>query len=215
LRLLLAEYHRGKHEDVRVLILPATGMHARFGAGFFQELLSIPFLFHRHLRKQKALVGAVLHQQTVLANLDLSNVQHAPKRRQHGDFILELHQLRSGYRLESGIAQGGQRGRISHGHVEGFFRGGIANAPPQFSRLAQGHERTALLIQHLACARGWFIRLFLMHRVLCRLASQREQFAFLVDVQGELRLRCLSALSFQENICTVSDHPRVVACSVA
>jgi len=183
LRPVLAEYHRRKHEDVCVLILPATGAHTRFGAGFFQELLSIPFFFHRHLRKQKTLVRAVLHEQTVLANLDLSNVQHAPKGRQHGDFILELRQLRSRYRLESGIAEGGQRGRVPHGHVKGFLRGGIADAAAQFSRLFQRHERTALLIQHFACARGWFIRLFLPHRVLHRLASQREQFVFLVAIQ--------------------------------
>jgi len=62
LRLVLAEYHRGKHEDVGVLIFPAVGVHARLGAGFFQKLLSIPFFFHRHLRKQKAFVGAILHQ---------------------------------------------------------------------------------------------------------------------------------------------------------
>jgi len=93
LRPVLAEYHRCKHEDVCVLILPATGAHTRFGAGFFQEPLSIPSFFHRHLRKQKALVCAVLHQQTVLADLDLSNVQHAPKGRQYGDFIIDLRQL--------------------------------------------------------------------------------------------------------------------------
>jgi len=93
LRPVLAEYHRGKHENVRVLILPATGAHTRFGAGFVQERLSIPFFFHRYLRKQKALVGAVLHQQTVLANLDLSNIQHAPKGRQYGDLIIDLRQL--------------------------------------------------------------------------------------------------------------------------
>jgi hypothetical protein len=80
LRLLLAEYHRCKHEDVRVLILPAARVHTGFGAGFFQKLLPIPLLFHRHLRKQKALVSAVLHQQTVLPNLDLANVQHSPQR---------------------------------------------------------------------------------------------------------------------------------------
>jgi hypothetical protein len=83
LRPVLAEYHRCKHEDVCVLILPAARTHTRFGAGFFQEPLSIPSFFHRHLRKQKALVRAVLHQQTVLANLNLSNVQHTPKGRQH------------------------------------------------------------------------------------------------------------------------------------
>jgi len=93
LRLVLSEYHRSKHEDVCVFILPAAGAHARFGAGFFQEPLSIPSFFHRHLRKQKALVGAVLDQQTVLADLDLSDVPHAPKGRQNGDFILELQQL--------------------------------------------------------------------------------------------------------------------------
>jgi len=117
LRPLFAEYNRGKHEDICVLILPAAGMHARFGAGFFQELLSIPFFLDRHLRKHKTLVRAVLHQQTVLANLDLPNVQHAPKGRQHGDFIVDLRQLRGCYRLESGIAQGGQRGRVPHRHV--------------------------------------------------------------------------------------------------
>jgi len=93
LRPLFAEYHRCKHEDVGVLILPATGAHTGFGAGFFQEPLSIPSFVHRHLRKQKALVRAVFHQQTVLANLDLPNVQHPPKGRQHGDFIVELRQL--------------------------------------------------------------------------------------------------------------------------
>jgi len=93
LRPVLAEYNRCKHEDVRVLILPAAGEHTRFGAGFFQEGLSIPFFFHRHLRKQKALVRIVLHQQAVLTNFDLSNVQHPPKGRQHGDFILELRQF--------------------------------------------------------------------------------------------------------------------------
>jgi hypothetical protein len=93
LRPVLAEYHRCKHEDVCVLILPAIGAHARFGTGFFQEPLSIPFLFHRYLRKQKTLVPAVFHQQTVLANLDLPNVLHPPKGRQHGDFIFELRQL--------------------------------------------------------------------------------------------------------------------------
>jgi len=93
LRPLFAKYHRGKHEDVCVLILPAAGAHARFGAGFFQKLLSTPFFVHRYLRQQKALVPTVLHQQTVLANLDLSNVQHAPERREHGDFIIDLRQL--------------------------------------------------------------------------------------------------------------------------
>jgi len=90
---VLAEYHRCKHEDVRALILPAAGAHTRFGASFFQEPLSIPSFFRRHLRKQKALVRAVPHQQPVLANLNLSNVQHAPEGRQHGDFILDLRQL--------------------------------------------------------------------------------------------------------------------------
>jgi len=80
LRLFLAEHDRGKHEDVRVLVLPATGSHTRFGAGFFQKLLPIPFFFHRHLRKQKAFVSVILHQQTVLADFDLSNVHDAPKR---------------------------------------------------------------------------------------------------------------------------------------
>jgi len=94
LRPVLAEYHGSKHEDVCVLILPATGAHTRFGAGFFQKPLSIPFFFHRHLRKQKTLVRVVLHQQTVLANLDLPNVQYTPKRRQHGDFIIDLRQFR-------------------------------------------------------------------------------------------------------------------------
>jgi len=93
LRPVLAEHHRGEHEDVRVLILPAAGAHPCFGAGFFQEPLPIPFFFHRHLRKQKALVRAVLHQQTVLAKLDQPNIQHAPKGRQHGDFIIDLRQL--------------------------------------------------------------------------------------------------------------------------
>jgi len=93
LRPVLAEYHRCKHEDVRVLILPAARAHTRFGAGFFQEPLSIPFFFHRHLRKQQALVSAVLHQQTVLANLDLPNVQHPPKGRQHRNFIIDLRQF--------------------------------------------------------------------------------------------------------------------------
>jgi len=93
LRPVLAEYHRGKHEDVCVLILPTAGVHTCFGAGFSQEPLPIPSFFHRHLRKQKTLVRAVLHQQTVLANLDLSNLQHAPKGRQHGDFIIDLLQL--------------------------------------------------------------------------------------------------------------------------
>jgi hypothetical protein len=83
LRRVLTEYHRGKHEDVRVLILPAVGAHARFGAGFFQEPLPIPSFFNWNLRKQKALVCAVLHQQTVLTNFDLSNIQHAAKRRKH------------------------------------------------------------------------------------------------------------------------------------
>jgi len=68
-------------------------VHTSFHAGFFQELLSIPSFVHRHLRKQKALVRAVFHQQTVLANLDLTNVQHAPKGRQHGDFIIDLRQF--------------------------------------------------------------------------------------------------------------------------
>jgi len=93
LRTVLAEYDRCKHEDVCVLIFPTAGADTRFGAGFFQESLATPSFFHRHLRKQKALVRAVLHQQTVLANLDLADVQHAPKGRQHGDFILELRQL--------------------------------------------------------------------------------------------------------------------------
>jgi len=93
LRHVLAEYQGCKHEDVCVLILPAARAHTRFGAGFVQEPLSIPSFFHRHLRKQKALMRAVLHQQTVLAKLDLSNVQHAPQRRQHRDFIFELRQL--------------------------------------------------------------------------------------------------------------------------
>jgi len=93
LRLVLAEYYCRKHEDVGVLILPAIGVHARLRARFFQELLSIPFFFHRHLRKQEALMGAVLHQQTVLANFDLSNVQHPAQRREHRNFILELRQL--------------------------------------------------------------------------------------------------------------------------
>jgi hypothetical protein len=83
LRPVLAEYHRCKHEDVCVLILPAAGAHTRLGAGFFQEPLPIPSFFNRHLRKQNALVRTVLHQQTVLANLNLSNVQHTPKGRQH------------------------------------------------------------------------------------------------------------------------------------
>jgi len=87
---VLAEYHRCKHEDVSVLILPAAEAHARLGAGLFQELLSIPFFFHGHLRKQKALECAVLHQQTVLTNHDLLNVEHAAKGRKHGDFIIEL-----------------------------------------------------------------------------------------------------------------------------
>jgi len=90
---VFAEDHCCKHEDVCVRILPTAGPHTCFGTGFFQEPLSIPFFFYRHLRKQKALIRAVLHQQTVLANLDLSNVQHTPKRRQHGDFIFELWQL--------------------------------------------------------------------------------------------------------------------------
>jgi hypothetical protein len=37
-------------------------------------------LFHWNLRKQKALVGVILHQQAVLADFDLPNVEHAPQR---------------------------------------------------------------------------------------------------------------------------------------
>jgi hypothetical protein len=81
-------------EDVCVLILPATGAHPSFGAGFFEELRSAPFLFHRNLRKQEALVGVILHQQAVLADFDLSNIEHAPQRRKHRDFVFELRQFR-------------------------------------------------------------------------------------------------------------------------
>jgi len=40
-------------------------------------------LFHRDLRQQDALMSVILHQQAVLADFDLSNIEHATERREH------------------------------------------------------------------------------------------------------------------------------------
>jgi len=190
-------------------------MHTGLGAGLFQKLLSIPFLFHGHLRKQESLVCAVLHEQPVLADLDLLNVHHTPKGREHGDFVLELRQLRGRYGLEPWIAQCGQRGCVPHGHVEGLDRGGIADASSERTRLTQGHKRTVLLIEHIVCARGWFIRLFFSYRVLRRLARQREQFGFLLFIQRERSFHSFPVLSFHKDVRAVSDHTGAIACHIA
>src|SRR5208283_5870023 len=70
LRVVFAEYHRGKFKDVSIRVLPAVGVHTRLVASPFQILLQVPFLFPRNLGKKEALVVAILHQQAVLANLD-------------------------------------------------------------------------------------------------------------------------------------------------
>ena len=75
--------YRGEGEDIRIIILPAAGVHPRLAAGLLKKGLPVPFLFHRHLRKQQALAVAVLHQQSVLANLDLLNIGNSPQRREH------------------------------------------------------------------------------------------------------------------------------------
>lgn len=100
---MLAEYHGCEHEDVSIFGLPATGSHARLGTGFFKELLPIPPFFDRDLREQKAFMIAVPHEQTVLPNLDLSNIEHAPHGREYRDFVFQLWCLRGRYRLETGI----------------------------------------------------------------------------------------------------------------
>jgi hypothetical protein len=80
---VLAEYHRCKPEDVRIRILPASGTHSRLSAGLFQKLLPVPILFHRDLGKQKALMIAILHEQAILAHLDLLRVNDATQGREH------------------------------------------------------------------------------------------------------------------------------------
>ena len=80
---MLPKHHRRKHEDVGILILPATGAHSGLHAGLLKKCLPIPILFHWNLRKQQPLGCAVLHDQTVLAHLDLLDIDDAPQRREH------------------------------------------------------------------------------------------------------------------------------------
>jgi len=117
---VFAKYDGREHEDIGIFILPAIGMHAGLDAGLLQKLLPIPFLFDRHLRKQEALECTVLHEQPVLADRDLLNVRYPPKRREYGDFVIEFRQLRRCDRLKPWIAQGRERGRIAHRHVQRF-----------------------------------------------------------------------------------------------
>jgi len=113
----VSKHDGGELEDIRVLILPASEAHPRFGAGFFEKPLPVPSFFHRHLRQQDALVRGILHQQAMLADFDLAHVEHAPERREHRDFIFELWQFRSRYRRETRIPQSGECSRVAHRQV--------------------------------------------------------------------------------------------------
>jgi len=183
LRAGLAEHHGSEHKDVCIFVLPALGRHACLGAGFFQERLPVPFLLHRNLGQEKPFIDSVLHEQAVFADLDLSNIAHAPQRRQHRDFVVELAQFPRRDRLESRIAQSGKGGRVSHRHVERLHRRGVADTASQFPRFLQGDEGAALLIQRFARTCGRFVRLLFLHRVLHRLAGQSQQFTFFVLAQ--------------------------------
>jgi len=80
LRRHVPEHNGCELENVCVLILPATRAHACFGAGFFEELPPVPFLFHRNLRQQNALMSVISHQQAILTDFDLPNIKHATER---------------------------------------------------------------------------------------------------------------------------------------
>ena len=83
LRFIVAEYYRGKRENIGIFILPAISLHPSFGASSLEELDPIPLLLHRHLREQDALVRTILHQQAVLAHLDLAYICDSPKGREN------------------------------------------------------------------------------------------------------------------------------------
>jgi hypothetical protein len=91
--LVLAKHNSSKQEDVGTLILPARRVHPRLDAGFFQKSGTIPSRFQGNLREQDTFKIAVLHQQPVLSDVDLLNIQHASQRRQNRDLIFEPWQL--------------------------------------------------------------------------------------------------------------------------
>jgi hypothetical protein len=85
----LAEDHRRKHEDV----VSSSFQQFEFMPALRRsppETSAGPTLVPPAPAEAAGPRVAVLHQQTVLANLDLLNVHDAPQGRQHGDFIFEL-----------------------------------------------------------------------------------------------------------------------------
>ena len=92
-RLAFAEHHRGKHEDVGVIVLPRRSRQTCLPRSLFEKGLAVPSELDGHLRKQHAFMVALLHEKAVLADLYLLNIEHAPEWRQDRDLVLQLSQV--------------------------------------------------------------------------------------------------------------------------
>ena len=75
-RPVLAKDKRREAENIGFFGLPAFRIHPGLDAGLLQELGAFPVLLDRNLGKQKPFVTAVLHQQTMMAYLDLVHIQN-------------------------------------------------------------------------------------------------------------------------------------------
>jgi len=128
-------------------------------------------------------MGVILHQQAVLADFDLANIEHTTERREHRNFVFELGQFRGRYRRKTRVAQRGVCSRVAHGQVQGLQRGRVSDAAAQFSRFFQRYKRAALLIQQFARAGIRFVKLASPYRVLYRLAGQSQEFTSLMHVE--------------------------------
>src|SRR5664279_6116225 len=92
---------------------------------------------------------ALLHQQTVLADLYLLDIEHTPQWRNNRNLVLQFSQLRRSDGRKARITRSRIRRHIAHGINQRLYGSDVSDAPAEFPILVDGDEGTTVLLQRL------------------------------------------------------------------
>jgi len=107
---------------------------------------------------------------TVLADLYLLDIEHAPQWRKDRNLVLQFSQLRRSDGRKARITRSRIRRHIAHGINQRLYGSDVSDASAEFPILVDGDESAAVLLQRRRCGRR-LVLLALPHCGFCGLAG--------------------------------------------
>ena len=174
-------------------MLPGIARQTGFDTGVLKKRLAVPAILRGDLRQEQTLAAAVLDDESVASNFDLSDRCDFTGRCQHQDFDLEVRQLVQRDRREPRIRIRDDAGEVDDRLPERRVKREMAKAAAQIAATMNRHERRMANGEPAQALR--YRRRSTLHARLQRTPREIEQLqpvGFTEQINHESRVKMLS-----------------------